>query len=64
MTADNRQLKFTPEEMVRLRECCRGLGTSYADFIRVVVLQALDEYEGLERTLAVRLNHHGRTGTG
>lgn len=47
--ADNRTIAFTPAEMVRLLGACRGLGTSYADFVHFAVIRALDEVEGLAR---------------
>jgi hypothetical protein len=42
----NRSLQFSSDEMVRLREACRTLNTSYVDFVRVAVLQACDEVLG------------------
>lgn len=44
--ATNRKLEFTPEEMGRIRNAARSLGTSYVEFIRVATLQAADEVEG------------------
>jgi hypothetical protein len=45
----NRELKFTPAEMTRLRETCRSLGTSYSEFVHFATLQALDEVEAYGR---------------
>ena len=45
----NRELKFTPAEMTRLRETCRSLGTSYSEFVKFATLQALDEVDGYAR---------------
>lgn len=43
----DRALKFTDAEMVRLRDACRILGTSYIEFAHQAVMQAVDEVIGL-----------------
>lgn len=45
----NRHVVFTDDEQRRLRDACRALGTSYAEFVRWAVMQAVDECEGLGR---------------
>jgi dCTP deaminase len=47
----NKTLQFTPEEMTRLRCACRDLGTSYVEFVRHAVVEAIDEHEGVLRHL-------------
>ena len=47
----NKTLSFTPEEMVRLREACRALGTSYVEYLQHVVRESLDEHDGIQRSL-------------
>ena len=44
-----RRISFTPEQMKRLREVCRALGTSYVQFVEFAVMQAVDEVEGYGR---------------
>ena len=42
----NRELKFTPAEMTRLRAVCAALGTSYIELLHFAAMQAVDELEG------------------
>ena len=49
--ATNRVLSFSPEELERLRCACRDLGTSYVEWIRHATLEAVDEHEGVIRSL-------------
>lgn len=62
----DRTVNFDETELVRLRETCRALGTSRAEFIRFATLQALDECEALAREEAearrayAQANGHGR----
>lgn len=50
--AVNHNLKFTEIEMLRLREACRILGTSYSEFIHQATNQAVSEVLGINNQVA------------
>jgi hypothetical protein len=52
----DRTLRFSPEELTRIRECARALGTSYVEFIHTATMQAVDECEGLDRDRIAELH--------
>jgi hypothetical protein len=43
------ELHLSEEETKRVRAIVFSLGTSYAEFVRIAVLQACDEVEGIAR---------------
>jgi hypothetical protein len=43
----NRTLQFSEAEMVKLREACRILGTSYVEFAHHAIMEAVGEVIGL-----------------
>ena len=56
----NRDVNFEPDEMRRIRECCRSLGTSYAEFIRWATMQSVSECEGLAADQALVTAYYSR----
>lgn len=43
-----RDVVFSKKEMERIREAARGLGTSYVEFAKWAILEAVNEWEGYE----------------
>ena len=56
---DNKQLRFNARDYKRLRDACRALGTSMAEFIEFATLTALDEMEGYARDAEVLRRFYG-----
>ena len=44
-----RQLTFSEEERARLAVCCKALSTTFEEFAKFAVMQAVSECEGLAR---------------
>jgi hypothetical protein len=49
--SDDRTLRFTDEEMARLRRVCADphLRITFGEFLHFAAMQAIDEYEGYVR---------------
>jgi hypothetical protein len=52
-------VRFTEEELSRVRWCTQTLGITYEEFIHIAVLQSCDEIEGVNRALLTQYTNPG-----